>query len=155
MAKVFLPFSDFSSVPDPEWLPELDWLPAEEGGASRLLSSSLLCVRSPPSELLSESLRAERDEEEARRRKAQATSFLNAASKASNPAKVFSSQWKVLPADREMIAKDMLSRPGSEIYSRVGPGKSFPADKAGNSFWTRAFYRYLDTMEPSKLQMPS
>ena len=49
-----------------------------------------------------------------------------------------------------MIAKDMLSRPGSEIYSRVGPGKSFPADKAGNSFWTRAFYRYLDTMEPSE-----
>ncbi|GLD71357.1 zinc finger protein 827 [Lates japonicus] len=54
---------DLSSVPDPEWLPELDWLPAEEGGASRLLSSSLPWVRSPPSELLSESLRAERDEE--------------------------------------------------------------------------------------------
>ncbi len=58
-----LPLSDLSSVPDPEWLPELDWLPAEEGGASRPLSSSLLWVRSPPSELLSESLRAERDEE--------------------------------------------------------------------------------------------
>lgn len=58
-----LPLSDLSSVPDPEWLPELDWLPAEEGGASRLLSSSLPWVRSPPSELLSESLRAERDEE--------------------------------------------------------------------------------------------
>lgn len=55
--------SDLSSVPDPEWLPELDWLPAEEGGASRLLSSSLPWVRSPLSELLSESLRAERDEE--------------------------------------------------------------------------------------------
>ncbi|TNN89516.1 hypothetical protein EYF80_000119 [Liparis tanakae] len=45
------------------WLPELDWLPAEEGRASRPLSSSLPWVRSPPSELLSESLRAERDEE--------------------------------------------------------------------------------------------
>ena len=92
----------------------------------------------------------ERDEEEAKRREAQASSFLNAASKASNPAKVFSSQWKVLPADREMIAKDMLSRPDSEIYSRVEPGKSFPADKANNRFWTRSFYRYLDTMEPSE-----
>lgn len=59
----FLPLSDLSSVPDPEWLPELDWLPAEEGGASRLLSSSLPWLRSPPSELLSESLRADRDEE--------------------------------------------------------------------------------------------
>ena len=58
-----LPFSDFSSVPDPEWLPELDWLPAEEGGASRFLSSSVLWVRSPLSELLSESLSAEREEE--------------------------------------------------------------------------------------------
>ena len=58
-----LPLSDLSSVPDPEWLPELDWLPAEEGRASRPLSSSLPWVRSPPSELLSESLRAERDEE--------------------------------------------------------------------------------------------
>lgn len=58
-----LPLSDLSSGPDPEWLPELDWLPAEEGGASRLLSSSLPWVRSPLSELLSESLRAEREEE--------------------------------------------------------------------------------------------
>ena len=58
-----LPFSDFSSVPDPEWLPELDWLPAEEGGASRFFSSSVLWVRSLPSELLSESLRADREEE--------------------------------------------------------------------------------------------
>lgn len=58
-----LPLSGLSSVPDPEWLPELDWLPADEGRVSRPLSSSLLWVRSPPSELLSESLRAERDEE--------------------------------------------------------------------------------------------
>lgn len=58
-----LPLSDLSSVPDPEWLPELDWLLAEEGGANRLLSSSLPWVRSPPSELLSESLRAEREDE--------------------------------------------------------------------------------------------
>lgn len=58
-----MPLSDLSSVPDPEWLPELDWLPADEGGASRPRSSSLLWVRSPPSELLSESLRADRDDE--------------------------------------------------------------------------------------------
>ena len=58
-----MPFSDFSSFPDPEWLPELDWLPAEEGGASKFLSSSLPWATSPPSELLSESLRAEREEE--------------------------------------------------------------------------------------------
>lgn len=38
-------------------------MPAEEGGASRLLSSSLPWVMSPPSELLSESLRAESDDE--------------------------------------------------------------------------------------------
>lgn len=62
-AHSFLPLSGLSSVPDPEWLPELDWLPADEGRASRPLSSSLPWVRSPPSELLSESLRAERDEE--------------------------------------------------------------------------------------------
>lgn len=60
---MFLPLSGLSSVPDPEWLPELDWLPADEGRASRPLSSSLAWVRSPPSELLSESLRADRDEE--------------------------------------------------------------------------------------------
>lgn len=59
----FLPLSGLSSVPDPEWLPELDWLPADEGRASRPLSSSLAWLRSPPSELLSESLRADRDEE--------------------------------------------------------------------------------------------
>lgn len=57
------PLSGLSSVPDPEWLPELDWLPADEGRASRPRSSSLPWVRSPPSELLRESLRAERDEE--------------------------------------------------------------------------------------------
>lgn len=57
------PLSGLSSVPDPEWLPELDWLPAEAAGASRPLSSSLARATSPPSELLSESLRAERDEE--------------------------------------------------------------------------------------------
>lgn len=58
-----MPLSGLSSVPDPEWLPELDWLPADEGRASRPLSSSLAWLRSPPSELLSESLRADRDEE--------------------------------------------------------------------------------------------
>lgn len=63
VATVFLPLSGLSSVPDPEWLPELDWLPADEGRASSPLSSSLLWVRSPPSELLRESLRADRDEE--------------------------------------------------------------------------------------------
>lgn len=35
------PLSGLSSVPDPEWLPELDWLPADEGRARRPLSSSL------------------------------------------------------------------------------------------------------------------
>lgn len=53
------PFSAFSSVPGPE----LDWLPTEEGGAKRLFSSSLPWATSPPSELLRESLRAEREEE--------------------------------------------------------------------------------------------
>ena len=52
------PFSDFSSDPEPE----LDWLPVE-GGARRILSSSLLGVASPPSELLRESLRADREED--------------------------------------------------------------------------------------------
>jgi len=53
------PFSAFSSVPGPE----LDWLPTEEGGAKRLFSSSLPLATSPPSELLRESLRAEREED--------------------------------------------------------------------------------------------
>lgn len=53
------PFSDFSSIPDTK----LDWLLADEGGANRLLSSSLPWVTSPLSELFRESLRAERDED--------------------------------------------------------------------------------------------
>lgn len=53
------PFSDFSSVPDTK----LDWLLADEGGANRLLSSSLPWVTSPLSELFRESLRAERDDD--------------------------------------------------------------------------------------------
>ena len=71
---------------------------------------------------------AERDEAEATRRKLQAAAFLDAAAKASNPAKAFTSQWKVLPEDREMIAKDMLSMDDREIYGRVEPSKKFPAD---------------------------
>lgn len=94
---------------------------------------------------------AERDEAEATRRKLQAAAFLDAAAKASNPAKAFTSQWKVLPEDREMIAKDMLSMDDREIYGRVEPSKKFPADRAGDSFWTRTFYRYLDTLEPTDI----
>ena len=94
---------------------------------------------------------AERDEAEARRRKLQAVAYLEAAAKASNPAKTLTSQWKVLPEDREMIAKDILSRVDREIYGRVEPGQKFPSDKAGDSFWTRTFYRYLDTIEPTEI----
>ena len=93
---------------------------------------------------------AERDEAEAKRRKLQAASYLQEAARASNPAKTLTSQWKVLPEDREMIAKDMLSRADREIYGRVEATKKFPTDKAGDSFWTRTFYRYLDTLEPTE-----
>ena len=83
--------------------------------------------------------------------KEEAAKYLKDSRHARNPVKSFSSQWKVLPDDRETVTQAMLSAHGTEIYSRVSPPAIFPIDKPNNSYWTRTFYRYIDTMEDTEL----
>ena len=78
--------------------------------------------------------------------KENAARYLKDSKRTSNPVKNFSSQWRVLPTDRQMLTNTILSAHGTEIHSRVAPPSKFPTDKPTDSVWTRTFYRYVDTL---------
>ena len=79
---------------------------------------------------------AEREKEENKLRKEEALEFIRNAAASSNPVKAVGGQWKVLPQWRELMAKEMLDDPNSEIGLRVTPPTKFPKDKPGRTYYS-------------------
>lgn len=77
--------------------------------------------------------------------KEEAAKYLKESREASNPVSGVTSQWKVMPEDRECMTSAIISAEDTEIYARVAPPNKFPSDKPNDSFWTRTLYRFVDS----------
>ena len=77
--------------------------------------------------------------------KEEAATYLKESREASNPVSGVTSQWKVMPEDRECVTSAIISAVDTEIHARVAPPTKFPSDKPNDSVWTRTFYRFVDS----------